>query len=54
VSIANSDVAEVVLDGNYLTIEAKSEGQTTLSIEADNTYTATITVRKGANDNGWL
>ena len=54
VSVANSDVAEVVLDGNYLTIKAKSEGQTTLSIEADNTYTATITVRKGANDNGWL
>jgi hypothetical protein len=25
-----------------------------LTIEADKSYTATITVRKSANDNGWL
>jgi hypothetical protein len=53
-STANSNIAEVTLEGNNLTIEAKSVGQTTLTIEADKSYTATITVRKSANDNGWL
>ncbi len=53
-STANSNIAEVTLEGNTLTIEAKSVGQTTLTIEADKSYTATITVRKSANDNGWL
>ena len=51
---ANSTIAEVKLEGNALIIKAKGEGQTTLSVVADKTHTATITVRKGANDNGWL
>ena len=51
---ANSTIAEVRLEGNTLIIKAKDEGQTTLSVVADKTHTATITVRKGANDNGWL
>ena len=51
---ANNEIAEVKLEGNTLTIKAKSEGQTLLSVVADKTHTATITVRKGANDNGWL
>ena len=51
---ANNEIAEVKLEGNALTIKAKSEGQTLLSVVADKTHTATITVRKGANDNGWL
>ena len=51
---ANSTIAEVRLEGNTLIIKAKGEGQTTLSVVADKTHTATITVRKGANDNGWL
>lgn len=54
VKVGNSEVAKAVLEGNTLTITAKSEGQTTLTIEAEKSYTATITVRKGANDNGWL
>lgn len=53
-TVGNSEVAEAVLEGNALTITATSEGQTTLTIEAERSYTATITVRKGANDNGWL
>ena len=53
-TVANSTIAEVKLEGNALIIKAKSEGQTTLSVVADKTHTATITVRKGANDNGWL
>ncbi len=54
VSVANSDVADAKLVDNTLTITAKGEGQTTLSIDAEKIYTATITVRSGANDNGWL
>lgn len=54
VKVDNSEIAKAVLEGNTLTITAKSEGQTTLTIEAEKSYTATITVRKGANDNGWL
>jgi hypothetical protein len=52
--VANESIAEAQLDGDTLTVVAKSEGQTTLTIEADKSYTVTITVRKGANDNGWL
>jgi hypothetical protein len=53
-TVANSTIAEVVLQNNSLTVAAKCEGQTTLTIEADKRYTVTITVREGANDNGWL
>ena len=54
ITVANNEIVEVTLDGNTLTIKAKSEGQALLSVVADKTHTATITVRKGANDNGWL
>ena len=54
VKVANEAIAEAQLDGDTLTVTALSEGQTTLTIEADKSYTVTITVRKGANDNGWL
>ena len=47
---------KVELENNILTIEAKGVGQTSLSIRCEDgsTHYATITVRKGANDNGWL
>ena len=54
ITVANNDIVEVKLESNTLTIKAKSEGQTLLSVVADKTHTATITVRNGANDNGWL
>lgn len=53
-TVTNSDIAEAVLEANALTINAKGEGQTTLTVVADKSYTVTITVREGANDNGWL
>ena len=53
-TVVDSNVVKVTLDDNTLIIKAKSEGQTTLSVVADKTHTSTITVRKGANDNGWL
>ena len=54
--VANLSIATVELNGNRLTIIAKSEGQTSLEVVcADGkTHYATITVREGANDNGWL
>jgi hypothetical protein len=54
VAVADSTIAEATLEGNTLTITAKREGQTTLTVEAEKSHTVTITVRKGANDNGWL
>lgn len=55
-SVTNQDIARVTLENNILTIEAKGVGQTSLSIRCEDgsTHYATITVRKGANDNGWL
>ena len=54
--VANLSIATVELNGNTLTITAKSEGQTSLEVECTDgkTHYATITVREGANDNGWL
>ena len=55
-SVGNEAIATVALQGNSLTIEAKSTGQTALTVAcADGSnHHATITVREGANDNGWL
>ena len=53
-TVVNSNVAEVALQDNTLTVMAKSVGQTTLTVVADKNHTVTITVREGANDNGWL
>lgn len=53
-TVVNSNVAEVALQDNMLTVMAKSVGQTTLTVVADKSHTVTITVREGANDNGWL
>ena len=53
-TVANEAIAEATLEGNNLTISAKTEGQTTLTIEATKSHTVTITVRRGASDNGWL
>ena len=48
-------IATATLEGNTLTISAKSEGQTSLTLTTDKgtKHYATITVRKGA-DNGWI
>ena len=55
-SVANTDIATASLDGNTLTIKAKSVGQTTLTLKCSGgkELRATITVRRGASDNGWL
>lgn len=55
VEIQNSSIATVLLADNVLTINAKSEGQTslTLTTTGGKKHYATITVREGAS-NGWL
>ncbi len=54
VEVADIAIAEAKLENNILTITAKSIGQTSLTVDADKSYSVTITVREGANDNGWL
>ena len=53
--VVNNAIATVVLEDNTLTINAKSEGQTSLTVvcEDGTTHYATITVREGG-ENGWL
>ena len=53
-TVADTTIAEVELKDNTLTVTAKCVGQTTLTVVADKSYSVTITVREGANDNGWL
>ena len=55
VEVVNSEVATAILEGNTLTISAKREGQTSLTITtvSNTKHHAIITVREGAA-NGWL
>ena len=54
VEVANNNIATATLEGNTLIINAKCEGQTSLTLTTDKSkHHATITVREGA-DNGWL
>ena len=53
-TVVDTTIAEAKLEGNTLTITAKSIGQTSLTVVADKSYSVTITVREGANDNCWL
>ena len=56
VEVEDSSVAEVKLSNNTLTVDARGEGQTTYTVtyNGGKSATATITVRIGANDNGWF
>ena len=55
VTVANTNIAEATLSGDLLTIKAKNVGQTALSVRCGaEELRATITVREGASDNGWL
>lgn len=56
VQCADTDIASVTLEGNKLTVTGVAVGSTTYTVTASNgkQQTASITVRKSANDNGWL
>ena len=54
-NVDNDKVAEAVINGTELTVTGIAEGFTLLDITvADKTYTINITVRKAANNNGWM
>ncbi len=56
VTIDNVAVATVAIEGSKLLFKGVGEGSTTARIVASNgtTQSFTITVRRGANSNGWL
>ena len=54
VVVDNSAIAEAVLNDGNLVVSAKGVGQTQVTVTADKVHTITVTVRKGASDNGWL
>ena len=55
VEVANSEIATATIEAGVITISAKSEWQTSLSVTTNSgtKHYATITVRAGA-DNGWV
>ena len=54
-TVTNSAIADVELTNNTLVIRGITDGQTSLEVVCGSvTHYATITVRKGANDNGVL
>lgn len=56
VNIADSGVAEATMEGNKLIVKGVAEGSTDASVTASNGQTQkfVITVKNGANSNGWL
>jgi hypothetical protein len=56
VTVADSSVASCEVNGQKLIFKGLAEGQSSASVKASNgeSYDFIITVRKGANGNGWL
>ena len=54
-SVADSNIAAVAVNGTELAVNGVTEGFTTLTVIAgDKSVTVAVTVRKGANNNGWM
>lgn len=53
--VADAGIATVSVSGTVLTVKGVAEGFTTIDISVDGkVYTVTVTVRDGANSNGWM
>lgn len=53
--VADAGIATVSVSGTVLTVKGVAEGFTTIDITVDGkVYTVTVTVREGANSNGWM
>ena len=53
--VADAGVATVSVDGSVMTVNGIAEGFTTIDITVDGQlYCVTVTVRNGANGNGWM
>ena len=54
-SVADSNIATVAVNGTELAVNGVTEGFTTLTVIAgDKSVTVAVTVRKSANNNGWM
>ena len=54
-NIADGSIAEATVNGMELVVTGLKEGFTTLSVTVEGTvHTVNVTVRKGANVNGWM
>ena len=54
-NIADGSIAEATVNGRELVVTGLKEGFTTLSVTVEGTvHTVNVTVRKGANGNGWM
>ena len=54
-SVTSEGIATATLEGDNLTIKGVGVGQTSLTVKSPSgDHHATITVREGASDNGWL
>ena len=53
--VADAGIATVSVSGTVLAVKGVAEGFTTIDITVDGkVYTVTVTVRDGANSNGWM
>lgn len=53
--VADAGIATVSVSGTVLTVKGVAEGFTSIDITVDGkVYTVTVTVRDGANSNGWM
>lgn len=53
--VADAGIATVSVSGTVLNVKGVAEGFTTIDITVDGkVYTVTVTVREGANSNGWM
>ncbi len=53
--VADAAIATVSVAGSVMTVTGVAEGFTTVDITVDDkVYTVTVTVRNGANSNGWM
>lgn len=53
--VADAGIATVSVSGTVLTVKGVAEGFTTIDITVEGkVYTVTVTVRDGANSNGWM
>lgn len=54
-TVENTDIATISLSGSVLTVKGVKIGSTKATVNVDGkVQTITVTVRKNANDNGWL
>ena len=54
VTVKNQDVAEAVVKDGKVVVKGLKAGQTEASVTGSRTDNFVITVREGANGNGWL